>query len=161
MIRALEEISEAVRTFWNHPRPFQKTLITPRDRLALFLSILTEVFPINGGSLSTDQVVFEPNHTLELLNGRGISLKNFWRFSLEATGQDEVCRLLEAVLDDWIDLLFVPDPAVFAIYADHDEYLTVYVHSENGLDKMGIRLESSGFEFVDYIRPPEGPPALR
>lgn len=158
MIRLLEMRPEVILKFWNGLRPFQKTLVTPRDRMESFLSILTEFFPIEGGYLCTDQVVFEPDNTLELLNGRGVFLKGFWRFSLEAGGAEDVRLMLAAVLADWVDFLFISRPASFAIYADHDEYLTVYAATETEITRAAARLESAGYNFVDYVRPAEGPP---
>jgi hypothetical protein len=41
----------------------------------------------------------------------------------------EIAPLLEAALGDWVDFLFVPVPKPFAIYADHDDYITLYANS--------------------------------
>lgn len=130
--------------------------MTPRKRMASFLSILLTIFPISQGVASTDQVVFEPDNVLELLKGRELPIENFWSFCVEVSETKDVEALLTAMLCDWIDFVFVPSPASFAIYADHDEYLTIYVPSPPGLDSLITRFEVEEFSFEDYVRPSEG-----
>jgi len=61
------------------------------------------------------------------------------------------------MLTDWIDFVFVPSPASFAVYADHDEYLTLYTPSQSDLDLLVTDIEAHGFSFVpDYVRPSMG-----
>ncbi len=63
---------------------------------------------------------------MQLCADNSIELDNFWKFTLRAKGQQNVAELLEAMLGDWIDFVFVPTTESFAIYADHDEYTTFY-----------------------------------
>lgn len=156
MIRLLPSIPEAIHRFRANPWPYQKTLETPRKNMATFLSALLAVFPVDRGVASTDQVVFEPDDFLELLKARELSLENFWTFCAEASSSEDVAVLLDAMLNDWIDFMFVPSPARFAIYADHDEYLTVYVPTSSDLDQLVTRLGLVGFGFNEYIRPSKG-----
>jgi hypothetical protein len=121
-----------------------------------FLSTLLTVFPVSQGAAATDQVVFEPDNVLELLKGREPPIENFWTFCVEASETKHVEAVLTAMLGDWIDFVFVPSPASFAIYADHDEYLTFYIPNSLGLDHLITRLEVEGFSFEDYVRPSEG-----
>ncbi len=67
--------------------------------------------------------------------------------TLEAEGR-QVPELLEAVLSDWIDFIFVGTPDELAIYADHDECTTFYVRQEATLDDLVKRLAAAGFEPV-------------
>jgi hypothetical protein len=157
LIRLTTTIPEAIQQFRANPWPYQKTLVTPRKDMARFLSTLLTVFPIDRGVASTDQVVFEPDNVLELLKSRQLSMGNYWTFCLEASKNEDVAALLAAMLSDWIDFVFVPSPTSFAIYADHDEYLTIYAPSSQERDHLVTRLELEGFRFVaDYVRPSEG-----
>ena len=156
MIRLLPSIPVAIHQFRANPWPYQKTLVTPRKDMASFLSALLASFPIDHGVASTDQVVFEPDNFLELLKAHNLPTENYWTFCAEASNTEAVTALLDAMLNDWIDFVFVPSPTSFAIYADHDEYLTIYVPTSSGLDQLVPRLELVGFGFEDYLRPSAG-----
>ncbi len=156
MIRLLPSVPRAIYQFRANPWPYQKTLVTPRKDLASFLSALLAAFPVDHGVASTDQVVFEPDNFLELLKARELSIENYWTFCAEASNKKDVAVLLDAVLNDWIDFVFVPSPTSFAVYADHDEFLTIYVPTSSGLDQVVARLELVGFVFQDYVRPSAG-----
>jgi hypothetical protein len=157
MIRLLPSIPEAIHRFRANPWPYQTTLETPRKNMASFLSALLAVFPVDRGVASTDQVVFEPDSVLELLKARELSIENYWTFFAEASSSEDVAVLLDAMLNDWIDFVFVPSPESFAIYADHDEFLTLYVPTSSGLSQLVTRLGLVGFSFKDwYVRPSGG-----
>jgi len=156
MIRLLPSIPEAFQQFRCNPWPYQRTLVTPRKNMASFLSALLGAFPVDRGVASTDQVVFEPDSFLELLKARELAIENYWTFCAEASNIEDVTLLLDALLNDSIDFVFVPLPESFAIYADHDEFLTLYVPTSSGLDHLVTRLELVGFGFEDYVRPSGG-----
>lgn len=157
MIRLLSSIPEAIRRFRADPWPHQVTLVTPRKEMESFLSALLAACPVDEGLASTDQVVFEPDNILELLKARGLALENHWTFCIEATSTEDLAALLGAMLNDWIDFVFVPSPSSFAIYADHDEFLTLYVPDSSALDNLIARLKLAGFGFEDgYVRPSGG-----
>jgi|SRR5579863_3616698 hypothetical protein len=156
MIRLLPSIPESIDRFRANPWPFQKTLVTPRKDMASFLSTLLAAFPVDHGVASTDQVVFEPDSFLELLKARELVIENHWTFCVEASNTEDVAALLDAMLNDWIDFVFVPLPESFAIYADHDEFLTFYVPTSSEFDQLVTRLELVGFCFEDYVRPSGG-----
>lgn len=156
MIRLLPSIPEAIHRFRANPWPYQKTLETPRLNMASFLSALLAVFPVDRGVASSDQVVFEPDNFLEVLTARELAIENYWTFCAEASNTEDVVVLLGAMLNDWIDFVFVPFPESFAIYVDHDEFLTLYVPTSSGLDQLITRLELDGFSFNDYFRPSGG-----
>ena len=157
MIRLLPSIPDAIHEFRANPWPHQKTLETPRKNMASFLSAFLATFPVDRGVASTDQVVFEPDSFLALLKARSLAIENYWTFCAEASDREDVAVLLETMLSDWIDFVFVPSPTSFAIYADHDEFLTLYVPSSSALDHLIDQLTLAGFEFEDwYIRPSGG-----
>jgi hypothetical protein len=157
MIRLLPSVPESIHDFRTNPWPCQKTLVTPRKNMRSFLSTLLTVFPIEQGTASTDQVVFEPDNLMDLLKGHEVIIENRWSFCIEASKAEGVSALLGTMLNDWIDFVFVPSPAAFAIYADHDEYLTIYTPTTQQLNHLIDRLELEGFSFIgDYMRPSEG-----
>jgi hypothetical protein len=156
MIRLLTSIPETIHQFRANPWPHQRTLVTPRKNMASFLSTLLASYPVDRGIASTDQVVFEPDSFLEILKARELAIENYWTFCVQASNTEDVAVLLDAMLNDWIDFVFVPSPESFAIYADHDEYLTLYAPTSSGLDQLVTRLELVGFSFEDYIRPSGG-----
>jgi len=156
MIRLLSSIPEAIHQFRANPWPYQTTLVTPRKKMEDFLSALLPAFHVDRGVASTDQVVFEPDSFLELLKARGLTIENYWTFCADASNTEDVAALLDAMLYDWIDFVFVPSPESFAIYADHDEFLTLYVPTSSGLDQLITRLNVVGFSFEDYVRPSGG-----
>jgi hypothetical protein len=43
-----------------------------------------------------------------------------------AAGPEEIAALLEAAWGDWLDFYFPPSPKRFQLFADHDEYTTVF-----------------------------------
>lgn len=155
VITLSSSVTESVQQFKASPWAFEKTLVTPRADIRGFLSALVEVFPIAQGEASTDEVVFEPRNVLELMADRELSLHEHWSFCASVSGAEDVQELLAAMLSDWIDFAFVPSPATFALYADHDDHLTIYVPTQSGLDRVVACLEAKGFSFVeDYARPP-------
>jgi hypothetical protein len=157
MIRLLPSAPESIGQFRANPYPYQKTLVTPRSNLAVFISALLAWFTVDHGAVSTDQVVFEPDTFLELLKARDLTIENYWTFCAEASNSEDVPVLLNAMLSDWIDFVFVPSPTSFAIYADHDEFLTLYLPSSSALDDLSDQLKLAGFAFEDwYVRPSGG-----
>jgi hypothetical protein len=73
--------------------------------------------------------------------------------NIRATGHADVLALLEASLSDWVDFLFVPSPNRFALYADHDEWTTVFGTNEVDLASMSAAMSSGAFEMItNYTR---------
>ena len=56
--------------------------------------------------------------------------------------------LLQASFADWVDFLFVPSPDRFVLYADHDEWTTVFAANEVDLASMKSALHGGGFEMI-------------
>jgi hypothetical protein len=103
---------------------------------------------LKSGCLTLEQVVFDPEHLVALLSSKAIPPRYERGVSLAATGRGEIEALLCAVLGDWIDFSFVPEPKSFAIYADHDEYTTFYSHTRSNLNRVTQALLSKGFQEV-------------
>jgi hypothetical protein len=109
------------------------------------------------GALAADQIVFEPKNLLKLMARHSISGEGVWHLTYEAEGPRCIAELLEAALGDWVDFCFVPTPATFAIYADHDEYVTFYAEDEAKIVMIANGLENAGFSSAaDYERPDVG-----
>src|SRR3954463_4818556 len=126
MLKPLSEPAKELQRFRAGPWKHQRTFKTPLKDLKRFVSALLLPYSLDSGALMTDEVVFEPKSVLKLVADAGIELENSYKFSLEVKGRTEIAELLETVLSDWIDFLFLPSPQLFAIYADHDEYITFY-----------------------------------
>ena len=63
---------------------------------------------------------------------------------------DELSAGLAAALADTVDVTILLDPARLAIFADHDEYTTVF--SPSPLGQLKERLTARGVRLVDYHR---------
>ncbi len=142
--------SKALKQFQRNRWPFQATFETPLKDLERFVSTFVSVHqPIEGGCVTIDDYVFEPKTLNALLAKQLISDQITHGVSLHAESQQEVEALLRATLTDWIDFLFIPAPKRFAIYADHDEYITFYANKKGNLSKIVSILREKGFKEVD------------
>jgi hypothetical protein len=157
MLPVLTEPTDDLKHFRSHPWAFQATFKTPLKDLKRFVSTALSPYSLDTGALTTDEVVFEPKSVIRLLVDSTIRLDSLYRFTIEAEGDAQIAQLLETVLSDWIDFLFVPSPRVLAIYADHDEYTTFYMPDKMRLSSLVKRMEVADFERVeDYYREPSG-----
>ncbi|MBX3302432.1 MAG: hypothetical protein KF693_09475 [Nitrospira sp.] len=142
--------SKALSQFRRNPWPFQTTFETPLNDLERFVSVFFSVHqPIESGCVTIDDYVFEPKTLNAFLAKQSVSERITHGVSLKAEGQQEVETLLCATLADWIDFLFIPSPKRFAIYADHDEYITFYANTKGNLSKIVSILLEKGFKKVD------------
>jgi hypothetical protein len=146
LISTLKENPENLVRFRAAPWQFQRTFKTPKEQLPVFLRLLLEQFEVESGVITTDLIVFEPSNVLELLLQMSVEVDDKWAFVLAVEGKADLCTLLEAVLEDWIDFLFVPKPEEVAIYADHDEFLTVFTAAPDSLQILNAKLEREGYE---------------
>jgi hypothetical protein len=145
---------QEILAFRENVWPCQATFVTPLKELGRFVGTLLDTISLESAVLSTDVVVFEPKGLVGLLSCNSIQVHNQWDFNLRATGQRAISELLHAALSDWADFALVPSPPLFAIYADHDEYITFYTRSPLDLEVLKSRLTTANFKFVDgYIRP--------
>jgi len=93
---------------------FQRTFQTPLNDLQTFVATIVSVGDqIEAGSLTIDNVVFEPKHLISLLTTHSIVPQYTHAISFTAANQKEVEALLCAALGDWIDFLFVPSRSHF------------------------------------------------
>jgi hypothetical protein len=157
MLSILREADSEIERYRANPGSVRQTFVTPLKDLPRFVATVLASFSFERGFLATDQVVFEPLHLLELLADHAIPVENPWQFRLVAEGKESIAMLLEAVLSDWVDFLLVPVPTSFAIYADHDEYITFFAVSEAQLVAVTSQIERAGFEIAPhYLRPSSG-----
>ena len=145
----LSENPGALKKFRRTPWRFQQTFHTPLKNLQAFvLTIVTSGEPLKSGCLTIEQVVFDPEHLIALLTSKAIPPRYERGVSLTVIGQGEIETLLCAVLGDWTDFIFVPEPKSFAIYTDHDEYTTFYSHTRSNLNRVAQALLGKGFQEV-------------
>jgi hypothetical protein len=134
---------------------FQQTFQTPLKNLAPFVSIIiSAVHPMERGTVTIDNVIpFSSRHLLPLLEKHGMPSPFYERdWSIQASDRPEVESLLHAALGDWLDFIFIPNPAPFSIYADHDEYITFFAHTKAKLDRVVDPLTRARFDPCDYHR---------
>ncbi len=132
------------------PFPFQTTYITPLKDLPEFVGTILTQFGIDEGAVWIEQIVFEPRELIWYLRGRGFVCDEgqLNRAVLQAENKVEVAELLECVLGQWANFAFIPAPKEFVIYADHDEYTTIFARSAESLRALQSRMESKGFKTV-------------
>ena len=133
------------------PFALQQTYKTPLDQLPRFISTILSPFSFFEGSIWIEQIVFNPNQLIEHLSKFGVSsdesqLRNA---VLYAENTSEAVILLEKVLGEWIDFAFIPSPKEFVIYADHDEYTTIFAASTKSLEIICSNMKQEGFQIVD------------
>ncbi len=152
MLKLLSDRTEDIARFRAAPWPFQRTFMTPSNELHRFVSTVLAPFSLEKGSLSTDEVVFDPQVLLELMAKNSIKVENHWILNLAVEGHQGIAELIESALSDPVDFVFVSTPELFAIYGDHDGYTTFYTPHEATLFNLISELESAGFESVEYTR---------
>jgi hypothetical protein len=107
---------------------------------------------MKSGCFTIEQAVFEPTHLIKLLADHSIPPRYECGVRFTTEGQKETQLLLHAILSDWIDFIFVPEPKSFAMYGDHDEYTTFFAHSRSNLNRV-VHALSGEFRMVsDYER---------
>jgi hypothetical protein len=149
-----DESPAALMEFRKTSWPFQRTFETPLKSLPAFVAaIIAANQKMKSGCVTIEQVVFEPTSLNELLASYSMPGHVGFGIAITATGREEVEVLLEAVFSDWIDFIFVPEPESFVIYADHDEYTTIFTRTHSDLDRVTEALHVQGAKMVsDYQR---------
>jgi hypothetical protein len=149
----LSDAPEALKRFRKTTWKFQQTFKTPLKDLPSFVTtVLSGCHELHGASITIDAVVFEPKHLIGLLSSHSLALRYGKGVRLTTNDAREVSPLLEAALGDWIDFVFSPQPKLFVIYADHDEYTTFYAHSRSNLNRVTDALKQRGFTSVEGYR---------
>jgi hypothetical protein len=72
--------------------------------------------------------------------------------TITATGREAAEALLAAALSDYVDFWFVPTPGGLLVYADNDEYATVFAHRQGPVSKAGERLRAADLTEVTGYR---------
>ena len=132
---------------------FQRTFETPLDRLPAFTNILLpDESPVASGVVFLDAVIFEPTRLSGLLAAHAVAEVPITGSTITADGLSECRSLLTAALGDAVDFCFSPDPRQFFLYADHDEYVTLFAHKRGRLSQIAEALagmavkEVAGYE---------------
>lgn len=135
---------------------FQRTFATPLKRLPEFVGALIPADPpIRTATAIVESVVFEPKHLVSLLVAHGLPTPYGAQSSIAAASFEESATLLEALLGDWLDFYFAPEPKHILLYADHDEYTTVFATRKGPLSQIAKRMSVLGIaEIADYTRRP-------
>ena len=92
--------------------------------------------------------MFTPKHLEGLLSSHQLPLEYGNGWTIEATGAKECVELLEAALADWLDFFFLPQPKRFLMYADHDEYTTLFGARKGSLSRLTTALAAAGVEEI-------------
>ncbi|HJT20961.1 MAG TPA: hypothetical protein VJ746_10855 [Nitrospira sp.] len=129
---------------------YQQTFATPLKKLSPFIETITCVSTaLRGGTVIIDQAIFEPRHLLALLASHSLNQEYQSGVCITASGLQETQSLLQAALSDWIDFAFVSTPRSFAIYADHDEYITFLADTKSDLNGVVKALLQDGFRSIE------------
>ena len=137
------------RSLGRPAKQFQATFRTPLKQLKAFtVTVLNAPGPITAGEVTLQQVVFSAKNLEELLAVHGLPPRYGQDWTIRATGQHETTALLEAVWGDWLDFYFTPTPKRYRLFADHDEYTTIFAATKGHLGKVAAALADSGFSRV-------------
>ena len=143
------EIKKFKRSSWN----CQMTFVTPLQKLDVFVpAIFSSLEPIREAFVVIDGYAFEPKNLNGLISRSMLSEKLQRDTTLTVVGQDKVKELLRTALSDWLDFAFIPVLKLFAIYADHDEYITFYANTKSNLERIRLSLLAKGFKEVRITR---------
>jgi hypothetical protein len=133
------------------PFPFQQTYVTPLKDLHRFVNALLAPFEVGEAAIWIETIVFTPNDLIAYLQSFGITTNEgeLNQAVLSADSPSETRELLEHVLGDWIDFAFIPSSKTFAIYADHDEFTTIFTASPEVLALLQADMKLQGFKAVE------------
>jgi hypothetical protein len=133
------------------PFPFQQTFGTPLKDLSRFVRSLLAPFEISKAAVWVETIVFTPNDLIDYLNAFGFSSDEgkLNRSIIQAENASEAATLLECVLSQWIDFAFIPSPKNFVIYADHDEFTTIFTLSKELLNSIRSDMNLQGFKEIE------------
>lgn len=132
------------------PFEFQQTYHTPLHDLPLFVHSLLAPFTFTEADLRIETWVLTPEAFMEFLRTFGIatSAGNLNGATVHAESHSEAQTLLEHALSDWMDFAFLPTSTDFAIYADHDEYTTVFTKTPQALSSLSQGMTKQGFKLI-------------
>jgi hypothetical protein len=131
----------------------QRTFRTPLDRLPDFVDcLLTGDPPLACASAIVEQVVFAPKHLDTLLTSHQLTLEHHVGRTIVAADEAESSALLKALLADWLDFFFEPSPPGFVLFADHDEYTTLFAGVGTLRRRTGALKQKGFVEVTNYVR---------
>lgn len=150
----IEQSPGAIKRLRKAAGQYQRTFRTPLNQLASFTgAILDPHTPLTAADVTIDAVVFPPRNLEALLAKHDLPHQQGRDWTITASGPQEIGELLQAALGDWLDFYFLPTPKRFMIYADHDEYTTVFSATKGSVSRIRASLLSRGFvEIADYKR---------
>ncbi len=149
----LSATSGSLKRLRKIPWRFQQTFLTPLRNLGPFVqTIIWAREQVQAGTVTLDSIVFEPKNLNGLLAKCSLPPSLQREFSIAAAGHEETVALLQAALSDSVDFWFIPTPKPFVIYADHDQYTTIFANTKSNLNGVVEPLVSQGFQKVDYER---------
>lgn len=151
LIKTLGELKRFRSIRWSHQATFQ----VQKKSIRRFVEIVV----LNLGNqcisrITFDEVIFEPKKLDSLFAQNGIPINlmkttkylNDW--TAEACGASDINALLEAALSEAIDFVFQTTPSNFSLYADHDEYVTLFSKSSSGLKSIEQSLVGAKYDPV-------------
>lgn len=133
------------------PFPLQQTYATPLAELPRFVATLLSPFRFDSATLRIETIVFKPEDLMAFLKCHGIEAneEELNRATLIATSAEQAAELLRQVLAQWIDFAFFPSANTFAIYADHDEYTTIFTSNDELLSQVRDAMRAQNFKAVN------------
>ncbi|MEK6397606.1 MAG: hypothetical protein V4734_05935 [Terriglobus sp.] len=153
MSLALGNVGDQITRFKASPPRYEQTFLTPLNDLKRFVSTLLSPFQDKEAAVLIDTVVFVPYELLEYLATEGFTPQEFLR-NVQITAFDEhtLASLLEATLGEWIDFLFLPRSGKFALYADHDEFTTLFSDDLSVIEIIQNAMAKAEFKFIDSYK---------
>jgi len=149
MALSIQRTPGALLRFRRPTGVYQQTFRTALDRLPVFVAaLLAGSPPITAGTVTVKAVVFEPRHLAAFLAMHGLPQEVGPETTVTATNAEEVNGLLVATLADWLDFYFLPKPNRFLVYADHDEYTTVFSARRTAVSRIATAMGVAGIAEV-------------
>jgi hypothetical protein len=149
MALRIQTIPGALKRFSRPSGTYQHTFRTPLDRLPVFVAaLLAGAPPITAGTVTVKAVVSTPRHLASLLAVHDLPQDVGPDTTVTASGAEEVRVLLAATLADWLDFYFLPKPNRFLVYADHDEYTTVFSARRTAVSRIAAAMAVAGIADV-------------
>ena len=119
------------------------------------MSALLSPFHFDGARAVIEQIVFDPEDLIAYLQTVGIKSDEgkLHEATLTAESRSEAETMLEHLFGDWIDFVFLPSlNAQFAIYADHDEYTTIFCKEFEAIESIRKSAREHGYKEVEDWR---------
>lgn len=136
----------------NAPFAFQQTYRTPLKNLNEFVHSILAPFDFLEAELRIETWVFTPENFLKHLEEFGIAADSgeLSGATIISENRSEGEALLKHALTDWMDFAFLPIKSDFAIYADHDEYTTIFTRTQELTTQLSEAMMRRGFEAKEW-----------